>query len=150
MSEPHYCQLENAPKFLSWIRTRGGIAVWRSIDFGNLDQSWSTPLRQVDGTLTPKPHPWRAEAAPSRVITDPKEVLVVEDKEVERFHVAVRAGASGLVLKLTDASTRKVRKAVEKAGKGAFQEFDYDTQEAVIMAPARQLTLAEWAEQHKT
>jgi hypothetical protein len=150
MSEPHYCDVANAPAFLDWVRNRGGIAVWRSVDFSDLGRSWSTPLRNKDGAPTPKPHPWKAEAAPSRVITDPKEVLVVEDREVKRFYVALRRGDQGLLVKLTDASSRRVRAAVARAGKGAYYEFDYDTQEAVIMAPVRQLTLFEWAEQSKT
>jgi hypothetical protein len=148
MNEPHYCGIENAAKLLDWIRNRGGVAVWRSIDFSSLGRSWSTPLRQKDGTPSPTPHPWKSEATPSRVITDPAEILVFEDKLVRRFHVAVRRGDSGLLLKLTDASTGRVRKAVEHAGKGAYYEFDYGAQEAVIMAPVRQLSLAEWAEEN--
>jgi hypothetical protein len=148
MSEPLHCELKNASTFLDWVRNRGGIAVWRSIDLSNPGQSWSTPLRDKEGKPTSKPN-WRAGNEPSRCITDPRDVLVVEDKEVKRFHIAVRIGAQGIMLKLTDASSRRVRRAVEKAGKGAYYEFDHNTQEAVILAPARQLTLFEWAEQNQ-
>jgi len=39
----HECSEENAPKFWEWLRTRGGIAVWKSINLGNAGASWSTP-----------------------------------------------------------------------------------------------------------
>lgn len=149
MSELHYCSIENAPKFLDWIRNRGGVAVWRSVNMSDPGQSWSTPLRTAEGLPAPKPHPWKAESAPSRVITDPKEVLVVEDKEVKRFHVAVRPGGNGLIIKCTDASSARIRREEEKAGKGSFHEFDHWTKEAIIYAPASQMTLAEWAEKNK-
>jgi hypothetical protein len=149
MNEPHYCQIENAPKFLDWMRSRGGLAVWRSIDMSDPGASWSTPARNRDGSATPKPHPWKSEASPSRVITDPAEVLVVKDREVERFHIALCRGGGGLSVKVSDAGSRRIRKAVEAAGKGAYYEFDHNTQEAVIMAPSDSLTLAEWAEQQK-
>jgi len=62
--------------------------------------------------------------------------------EVKRFHVAVRLSSNGLMLKLTDASTRKVRNAVEKAtekyGRKALYGFDLDVQNAVIWIPVRE------------
>ena len=149
MSAPHYCQAENAPKFLDWIRNRGGLAVWRSVDMSDPGASWSTPARTTEGDPTPKPHPWKAEAAPSRVITDLKDVLVVEDKEVERFHVSIHAGSGGLIIKCSDASIRRIRESEAATGKGAYHEFDYGTQEAVIKAPVTQMTLAEWAERNE-
>lgn len=55
--------------------------------------------------------------------------------EVKRFHVAVRWGAQGFSLKLTDGATRNVRRALAKAGEGSTYTFDYDTQECVIYMP---------------
>lgn len=48
------------------------------------------------------------------------------------------------MLKCTDASTRRIRAAVERAGEGAYHVFDYMTQEAVIMRPTRQVPIAEY------
>jgi hypothetical protein len=46
-------------------------------------------------------------------------------------------GAQGMTMKLTDASTKRLRRAVEKwqaiaADGDAWYKFDYETQEAVI------------------
>lgn len=85
---------------------------------------------------------WQAENSPSLIITDPSEIEVHEDAEVARFRVAVRR-ASGLAFKCTDASSRKINQAVEKAGKGAYYEFDYSSQEAVILAPVKSYPLSQ-------
>lgn len=141
--KPHTCSPENAEKMLDWIATRGGVAIWPSIDLSDLDKSWSTPANAIDGTPTTKPH-WKSDHKPCRTITDPAEILVTKDKEVKRFHVAIRMGSQGLVMKVTDGGTRRIRAAVAKAGEGAYYTFDYETQEAVIMAPEEQIPLSEW------
>lgn len=143
MNKPHTCPPENAEKMFDWIATRGGVAIWPSIDLSDLDKSWSTPANDKDGNPTTKPH-WKADSKPSRIITDPSQILVTKDKEVKRFHVAIRRGSQGLVMKVTDGGTRRIRAAVAKAGEGAYYEFDYETQEAVIMAPEEQIPLSEW------
>jgi len=120
---------ENADRFRDWLQNRGGLAIWRSVNLSNPGASWTTPALP-----TPKPT-WEADSHPERIVTDPAEVEVVEPREVRRFHVAVRRGSQGFTLKLTDASTRKVRAAVEKAGDEAWYVFDYSTQEAVILVP---------------
>jgi hypothetical protein len=125
---------ENADRFRDWLQNRGGLAIWRSVNLSNPGASWTTPALQPDGSPTPKPT-WEADSHPERIVTDPAEVEVVEPREVRRFHVAVRRGSQGFTLKLTDASTRKVRAAVEKAGDEAWYVFDYSTQEAVILVP---------------
>ena len=129
----HVCSEENAPRFKDWIENRGGVAVWKSINLSNIGASWSTPALAKDGTPTPKPT-WEAEETPSLVVTDPKDIGVTTDKEVKRFHVAVRRGGNGFMLKCTEASTRKIDKALTKAGEGSHYQFDYSTQEAVIFA----------------
>ena len=155
----HTCTMENATKFAEWIKTRGGVAVWRSADLGNPGASWSTPAmipegtEMNDGTVLeedrPYPRPtWQAESQPSMVITNPAEIGVSLDKEVKRFHVAVRRG-SGLSFELTAASSRKLRAEVEKAGEGAYHVFDYgDYKNAVIMAPERTESLADFIQRH--
>lgn len=126
---------------LSWLKERGGLAVWGCLDLSDPGKTWTTPLRNADGTPKRKPH-WAATEEPVMVVTKPEELAFSVDVEAARFHVAVRRGG-GLNMELTDASSRKVRKAVEKAGDGAFHVFDYDTQEAVIMAPVGGLVDAE-------
>ena len=145
--DKHECAPENAAKMLDWIRTRGGVAIWRSVNLSNPGASWSAPVRAADSRPYPKPT-WEAESQPSRIITDPSEIEVVTRREVRRFRVAIRAaGASVMSFKLTDASTRKVREAVDKAGDGASYEFDYTSQEAIITVPGERVLLSEWVPQ---
>jgi hypothetical protein len=140
--EKHICTAENAAKFWEWLQTRGGILVWSSANLSNPGASWSTPALATDGEAYPKPT-WQAANNP-RHITDPSEVLVSIDREVKRFHVAVRRGSQGLSFKVTDGGSRRIRAEVEKAGGGAYHTFDYGTQDAVIMAPVSQEPITEY------
>jgi hypothetical protein len=139
----HECAPEHASEVLGWINNRGGVAVWPSVNMSNLGASWSTPALTKEGEPTPKPT-WQADSKPSQVITDPADIVVVMRKEVKRFHVAVRMGAQGFMLKLTDASARKLRAALDKAGDKASHHFDYETQEAVITMPASVILIVEY------
>lgn len=144
----HTCEAENAPRFADWILNRGGLAVWLSADLSDPAKSWTGPVRDPQGVYNTKPH-WQAQSEPV-VITDPSEVGVCESKEVNRFRVAIRTGAQGFTLKVSDGGSRRIRAAVAKAGDGAFHTFDYGTQEAVIFAPTGPLiSLAEWIRKHK-
>lgn len=146
MSEKHVCNIENAERFLDWIKNRGGIAIWESINLSNPGASWSTPA-QTDGKPTTKPN-WQCANQPARIVTSTDDVEVAFDKEVKRFHVATRMGSQGLMIKVTDGGSRKIRKEVEKAGKGAYHVFDYGSYEnAVIMAPEKTLSLTEWEQE---
>lgn len=137
------CNIENAPKFLEWCKTRGGIAKWQSINLSNPGASWSTPALTPEGLPTPRPT-WQADEKPIEVESNPDKITVYVDREVKRFHVAVKLGDSFNFV-LTDASDRRVKREVEKAGKGAYYAFDYMFQDCVIMAPDKQMTLTEWA-----
>lgn len=138
------CTAPNAPRFWDWICNRGGLAVWHSVNLSNPGASWTTPATAPDGTPTEKPT-WQADNKPARIITDPDEVEVVISKEVKRFHVAVRMGTT-LNLVVSDGGTRRIRKEVEKAGPGAWYEFDYlDYDNAVIYVSGEKMTLTEWA-----
>ena len=137
--EQHVVTEDNAALVWMWLKTRGGIAVWESVNLSNFGTSWTTPLNDAQGQPKSKPT-WEAGNQPIRIITDPAEVVISKDAEVKRFRVAVRMGSQGLMLKVTDAGTRRIRAAVEKAGKGAYYRFDYETQEAVIYAPTRAYT----------
>jgi hypothetical protein len=147
--KPHDCREENAGKFLNWIRTRGGLALWNTLNLSDPGQSWTGPVRDGNGNPVSKPHMY-AEATPYRTITSTDEVMVHMDHEVKRFHVAIRRGSQGLKLKLTDGSTNRVNAAVAKAGDGAYHLFDYDTQDAIIMVPepGKSMTLTAWAAAH--
>jgi len=134
---------ENALRFLEWINDRGGVAVWKSIDLSDPGYSVSTPAL-TDGEPTRKPH-WKVGETPDRVITDAADIDVIKYKEVKRFHVGLRRGAQGLSIKLTDAASARVRREVEKAGEGASYEFDYETQDAVILAPDGVTPLNQWS-----
>ena len=125
-----------------WLLHRGGLAIWECLDLSDAGKTWTTPALSKDGKPTEKPH-WAAGAVIATV-TDPGQVVVTTPKEVKRFHVAVRMGANGLKIKLTDASGRKVRAACEKAGPEAWHEFDYDNQDAIIFVPGEKVPLKDW------
>lgn len=75
-----------------------------------------------------------------------KGVLVDTPREVKRFHVAIRRSTNGLKFKLTDGSSSRLRREVDKAGDTSWHEFDYETQEAVILVPDKQVPLKDWKE----
>ena len=141
----HECSPENAAKMRQWIQERGGVAIWRSVNLANPGASWSTPAKALDGSPTTKPT-WEAESQPACIITDPAQIEVVTRREVRRFRVGVRMGSQGMSLKLTDASSRRVREACAKAGKDASYAFDHETQEAVITVPDKCVPLSKWVE----
>lgn len=134
----------NAMIIKSWFETRGGIAVWHGLNLSNIRQL-ITPLHDEEGKRYTKPS-WDMPNEPSEIITDISQVQVGVDKEVRRFHVAIRRSSNGLMLKCTDASSVKVRAAVEKAGKNAYHKFDYETQEAVIYKQESMVSLCDWKE----
>jgi hypothetical protein len=143
----HECAPENAAKMLDWIHTRGGVAIWESINPSNPGASWSTPATFADGSVATKPD-WQCNNQPARIITDASDIEVVERREVKRFRVGVRIGAQGMTAKVTDGGTRKIHAAVEKAGEGASYGFDYLTQEAIITVPGARVPLAEYVAAH--
>ena len=122
-------------KFTDWIANRGGVAKWRNINLSNPDGGdMYTPANTVDGNPCIKPH-WGTEFAEK--ITDMSRFqFTKEAKEVKRFRVALRRSANGLQLKCTDASTRKIRKNIqrleEKLHTTVTYHFDYNTQECVL------------------
>jgi len=143
MAFRHTIKLEQAEKIWDWLQNRGGIAVWHSINLSNLGRTWTTPVLDEEGNLVKKPT-WEADSVPAEVILNPDDILVSKDQEVKRFHVAVRVSGNGLMLKCKPGSSNRILRAVSKAGDGAYHEFDYWTQEAVIMAPVDRFSLTEW------
>ncbi len=165
MSEPYVCEAANASKIFDWLLHRGGIFIWRSVNLSNPGQSWTTPATirrgDCDGSkaaegspddILPYPKPnWQCGSDPERHIVNIADVTVMQSKEVKRFHVATRMSGNGLSIKLTDASSRKLRDAVAKAqeryGKSAWYQFDYgDEKNAVIYIEDSAIPLADWVE----
>ena len=107
-----------------------GIKVWNSINISNPGAQWITGLQAEKPT-------WQAGNEPDYVITDPWKVGVQAEEEVNRFYVAVRPSSNGLSFKVTEGGTNRIRRALAKY-EGSRYEFDYDTQEAVILAPLRE------------
>jgi len=126
-------------KFEGWVANRGGVIVWESADFQDRPFIFTPAKKENSDEQYEKPY-WAYRVR--EVVTDISRFDFVDLAEVKRFHIAVRLGSNGLMLKLTDASTRKVRNAVEKAtekyGRKALYGFDYDTQEAVIWIPVQE------------
>ena len=101
---------------------------------------------EITGATVPYPKPtWEADLKPERVITSPDDIEVFTAKEHKRFRVGIRRGDQGFVMKVTDGGTRRIRSEVAKAGDGAYYEFDYETQEAVILKTEVVGTLSEYA-----
>lgn len=154
MPENRYaCNVSDAAKIHGWLLTRGGIQIWNSIDLADLDKSWTTPILGPDGLPTSKPH-WKAADVPVRQITDPSDVDVITSVVVKRFHVGVRMSSTGMALKVTDAGSSRIRKAVEAArekhGVPAWYEFDYGSEKnACILIEGERLPLVEWARQRE-
>ena len=120
------------------------------VDLSNPGKTWTTPARTVDGKPMPKQN-WRMANEPEFVTESADDVTVYVDKEVKRFHVGLRRSGNGLMLKCTDASSARIEREVAKAGDGAYHVFDYDVQDAVIMAPepGKSITLTEWMKRNE-
>jgi hypothetical protein len=114
---------EDALKIALWLDKRGGVAVWQRINLSNLGSAFC-PVKGEDGTPTQKPS-WEYANAPERIVTDPADVIVFVPVVACRMHVAVRRSSNGLMLKLTDASSAKVRAMLEKLGEKSSYYFDY-------------------------
>jgi len=144
----HIIRPADAPRIARWLRERGGIAVWPSVNLSNPDGSWTTPAQQADGTPTPKPT-WQAGDTPA-VITEARRILVEDAREVKRFYVGVRVGAQGRTLKLTDGASRRVRRTLDALNatrdphEQAWYVFDYARQHAVFSIPLARTPLGDW------
>lgn len=138
----HVCSPEHAVKFKDWLKNRGGLALWQSINLSNPGQTWTSPVKDKEGNPVERPS-WQSDHKPYRIITDIAEVEVVVPREVKRFQVGVEMG-DGLQLNCTDGATRRIRSAVDKAGPEAWYTFDYFTQEAIVLVPDKKIPLAEF------
>lgn len=125
-------------KFVMWCKDRGGIKVWKNVNLSDPGAGDTySPVRDFEGKDYPQPH-WSVRF--DRIITDVNAFRFVKElKEVKRFRVAIRQSGNGLMMKCTDASSARIRremtKASEKYGEDCCREFDYETQECVILVP---------------
>lgn len=136
---------DHAAKAARWIAECGGVAVWGCLDLADAGRRWLTPARYTDGRPVRPPH-WSAPKRPGRIVTDPALVEIVERREVSRFRIAVRRGGYGTRLKLTDASSDRLRAALDAAGADATYAFEGN--EAVVYGVARRWTLPGWQGEH--
>jgi hypothetical protein len=147
--KPYIAAPETAEKIAEWLRTRDGIAIWRSVDFSRVGQTVTTPVNTSDGKPFPKPVIWVRDT-PACIITDPADVLISRDVEVKRLYAGVRAGDGGLDLRYTDGASHHIRAAVANAGEGAYHVFDPETQETVVMKPSSPLPLLDFLDARET
>lgn len=115
----HEVAEENAHKFAEWLRSRGGILVWKSADLGSAGRSVSTPALTTEGQSYPSPG-WQF-TTPDRHITDPADVEVYVPEVVESFPIKLKRSQGRLVL--NDASDRRVLAALDRAGVDSFYRF---------------------------
>lgn len=144
----HSCEEKNARKFWHWIKTRGGIAVWKSVNLSNPGASWSSPVRDKDGNTYGKPN-WQSANEPV-IFDNPDEVGVYQKSLYKAVPVALRRSGNGLTLKLTDASQRKVDKLLraceEKHGDSFYERGTLDIEGASIgvFYSTGEISLTEW------
>lgn len=148
--KPYRISSDAARKVREWLREGRGVSVWRSIDLSDPGREVLTPAYDYEGRYAyvgipvSKPH-WKMGNTPVQVMESERDFEVVTAREVKRFHVAVRRGSQGFSLKVTDGGSRRIRREVEKAGDGAWHEFDYgDYDNAVIMAPDSVVPMEDW------
>ena len=137
-AEKHIVTAENAAAIWSWLTTRGGLAIWRSMNPSRPAASWTTPVKAADGRLTTKPAPDAADS-PERIITDAAEVVVSVDAETNRVPVNRHPDGG-----LSQASADAVYAAVVKAGEAAYFRLEQDKDEAIIYACVGQTPITDW------
>lgn len=140
---------ESATTVASWFVDYRGAILWKSHDLSNPGKTWWTPQylkappsKGLPCGATP-PH-W--SAASPVTYTHPHDIDVVTGHRFKKFRVALRRGSQGLKIKLTDASTARVNKALADAARksshgDSWNTFDYETQEAEIFYAQKVQTL---------
>jgi len=133
-----------APKIRGWIRDRGGVNYWRSASLSDPSRTCFTPIFDVDGNPTGKPA-WWCEREPADTLKAEDAFEVVRDKKYKTCRIATRVGAQGLLIKLTDASSAKVKKLLDEAGEGSRYEFGgIDGKDCTVFKKVGVTPLEEW------
>lgn len=101
----------DAPRITDWIATRGGVAIWQSLDLAEAGQRTFTPALTADGKPTTAPN-WRYNTKPVEIVTQPNDIGVYSEILFKAFPVSLRRSNNGLTLKLTDGSQHKLDKTM--------------------------------------
>ena len=147
----HECDEHNAAKFLDWIRNRGGVAVWQSVNLGNPGASWSGPMQQANGDPSSKPN-WESDTKPASVHTDATKIGVYSAVLVETIPAKVKV--NGMQMVLTSGTTRRLTAAlrrVEKShGNSFYRKGSSMDPELYIFTSGPMVSLQEWADAQDT
>lgn len=119
--------------FQKWIESRGGVAVWKSVNLSNPGESLAfTPALDQFGIENDNP---RWDLRRQEIITDIKRFsFSKKNTEVKRVKVCTRVGSQGLMLKFTDGTMKRINSAFNKFP-GSFYDIDKFTGEAVFYMP---------------
>lgn len=130
-----------AEKVKPWLERNGALLRWLSVNLSNPSGWWLTPL----GSSKPT---WQAGSEPETLKVE--DLKVVEFQEVRRIRIYTRISSSGLAIKLTSASDKRLNKAMcqvsEKTGEMPVYHFEEDY--AIISIPANPIPFTEWSKTH--
>jgi hypothetical protein len=126
-------------KFQNWIKTRGGVVVWRNQDLSCRRGDMFTPVNGPDGKESPRPH-WAYTV--HETITDiTRFKFATREVEVGRCKIALKTkgydtmfGFMPTALVLTDGSQRRVDKLQHKLKEQhrADVTFYFEDREAAV------------------
>lgn len=122
MIETFTIEPDQATKIASWFKSGRGVVRWSSLDLA----------RAGDGVFTPADSEKPAYHYANPVPLQPEQFRVTTYKEVKRFRIALVQ--RGFKIMCSDGASRRIRAACAKF-EGSIYQFDYDTQEAVILVP---------------
>jgi len=135
---------KDAARVLTWIKERGGVAIWKSVCLSEPSYSCITPELDKDGKQTEKPS-WKVGNKPI-IVTDASQIAYIETEEIKMIRISLRISGNGLMLKLTDASVRKLEKAMKSSGADSY-EFDRNADGkpiARLLKTVKEIPLSEW------
>lgn len=131
---------ETVSQVRNWLKERGGVAIWRSVNLSNPGAEWLTPYLNDKGEQIGKPT-WQADDKPE-IVTNAEDVEVITFKTVKKFRIGLKS--RGFKIELTGPSSRKVREACAEAGEGARYIFGGDDgKDCEIQVPDKTVLLTE-------
>jgi len=141
------CPAASAQQVADWIATRGGVAVWTSIDFSRPGEASLTPAFDFAGRTMGKPS-WHYGNDPV-IITDPEKIGVYCETLFKVIPVVLRVGSMGLSLKLSDSSQRNLDRTLArceaKHGSAHWRRGGLDDRPAMsVYYTDGMLSLGEW------
>lgn len=124
-------------KFESWIKDRGGVAVWQDQSLSRMGGNTFTPAKNESGVEYQAPK-WGYTKLD--IVNDIDGFEFAKDFIVfKEFKIATRISGNGLMVKLTDASSAKVdkwlTKAREKYDIEPVYHFDYENRTCIVEVP---------------